>query len=103
MFQVYEAKVVFKKLRSKPFESLSSPEDVAKGMKPLVKKAGPQEHLWILALDGGNNVLAIREFVGFYNQVPLDIKLILQFLLLTPCTSFVVCHSHPGGNASPTP
>lgn len=99
---VYEARVTYRRLREKGCEDLCSPEDVAKMMRRRVRKAGPRENFWVIALDASNRVLSIQEFPGFYNQVPLDIKLIFQFLILVSCTAFVVCHNHPAGKLQPS-
>jgi DNA repair protein RadC len=48
----------------------------------------------------------LRDFVilsvGQRHRVAVDIEDILQVVILSGCDGFVVCHSHPSGNAEPS-
>ena len=86
-------------LRSPP--ALASSRDVAKLCQHLAYSA--KEVATILALDVRKRVVAIHETgVGGSSGAPVDIPSVLQAVILTNATAFILVHNHPSGDPSPS-
>lgn len=86
-------------LRNPPV--ISSSRDVVRLCKHIAYSA--KEVATILVLDARKRVLAIHETgVGGISSVPVNVPSVLQAVLLTNATDFVLVHNHPSGDPSPS-
>lgn len=62
-----------------------------------------QEQLWVLALDGQNNIRQIHVAnIGSYHDTFVSIPTVLSPVLLSASDRFIVAHNHPNGKPNPT-
>jgi DNA repair protein RadC len=63
----------------------------------------PHEELWMLALDGRNNVRASRRVcMGGRHGLAVAAPDVLRLALLEGAAGFVLVHNHPSGNPEPS-
>jgi DNA repair protein RadC len=63
----------------------------------------PHEELWMLALDGRNNVRAARRVsMGGRHGLAVSAPDVLRAALLEGAAGFVLVHNHPSGNPEPS-
>jgi DNA repair protein RadC len=75
--------------------------EVALEVTPLDLKVA--EHVLVLALDSRNQVLAAYLAAkGGLDASLVDVRVILQFVLLVGGSGFIVFHNHPSGSADPS-
>lgn len=63
----------------------------------------PHEELWMLALDGRNNVRAARRVcMGGRHGLAVSAPDVLRLALMEGAAGFVLVHNHPSGNPEPS-
>lgn len=63
----------------------------------------PQECMWVVAIDGTENVRAIFEVArGGYHEVDVSLPMIYTAVLTSGCDRFVLVHNHPTDDVFPT-
>ncbi len=63
----------------------------------------PHEELWMLALDGRNNVRAARRVcMGGRHGLAVSAPDVLRLALIEGAAGFVLVHNHPSGNPEPS-
>lgn len=62
-----------------------------------------QEEVWVICLDSNKIPKNIkRVFIGTVDSCLWHPRDILKLVFLSSCSSFIICHSHPGGNPKPS-
>jgi len=62
-----------------------------------------QEEVWIICLSSQKKPLLIKRiFIGTVDSCIWHPRDILKEVFLSSCSSFIVCHSHPGGDPTPS-
>lgn len=62
-----------------------------------------QEALWVLGVDGRNNLVGITQvFKGTATGTSVSIADLLRPALLTGAVGFIMVHNHPSGDAEPS-
>lgn len=93
------------KTRSYLFESnCNSAENVAKIMEECFQMSDlPEEHVYAIALNTGNNIIGIFEISkGTVDASLLSAREILIRMLISGATYFLICHNHPSGRLKPS-
>ena len=61
------------------------------------------EECWILLLSQGNRVLGLHKVAqGSLDQTLVDIRSIMQSVILSNAAAIIVCHNHPSGELKPS-
>lgn len=65
--------------------------------------ASPHEECWIALLDTQNNLLSWERLrIGDVSFVQISPREVLETVLKTGATGFILVHNHPGGNIQPS-
>lgn len=57
------------------------------------------EEFWVLLLNNRNQLIGISQIgKGGVNSTPVDTKILLQSVILSNATGFIIAHNHPSGN-----
>ncbi len=82
--------------------SLMSPEAGYAFMKPRIAHLDWEE-LWLLALDGNNNLRGMRRLAkGGMTGLAIATEDILRAALLAGGRGFILCHNHPSNDPTPS-
>lgn len=97
---------VYLKVRKRKFISkpIKSKEDAYEFFKPLFKDCmHHHEEMHVIAIDNSNTPISTMLVgSGGITATVVDIRIIMQYLLLSNATAFVVAHNHPSGSTKPS-
>ena len=89
-------------------KKMSSPEDVAKIFKAILKTESKvdrdKEHFWVVGLKTSNSILYIElATLGLLNQTLVAPREVFRLAIMKGCHSLIAVHNHPSGKVSPSP
>jgi len=62
-----------------------------------------QEEVWIICLNSQKEPITIKRiFIGTVDSCLWHPREIIKAVFISSCSSFILCHSHPGGDPSPS-
>jgi len=62
-----------------------------------------QEEVWIICLNSNKKPVQIKRlFIGTVDSCLWHPRDILKAVFVSSCSSFIICHSHPGGDPHPS-
>ena len=63
-----------------------------------------QEEVWVIALNNLKKPLSTKKiFIGSVDTCIIHPREILKAVILSNASSYILCHSHPSGDPSPSP
>jgi DNA repair protein RadC len=81
---------------------ISSPEDVVRRYRPLLRDA-TQEQFRVLLLDSANHLLRdVTVSTGILNSSLVHPREVFRPAILEPAASVILLHNHPSGNPEPS-
>ena len=85
--------------------SLQNSRDAVKFLHEAVPFAGrPGEHFMVLCLNNKNRPIAVAvPFIGGRNAAAIDKSVVLQAVLLSGSTAFIIAHNHPSNETVASP
>lgn len=82
---------------------LNSLKELAEVLTDLGLSGSAQEQLWVVAVDGINQIRSITPVaVGTYHDCFVALPTVFSPVLLSACDRFTVAHNHPNGRLMPT-
>lgn len=103
--QSYELELHFKRPLFKDMVRISDTDSVSTYLRASIcsERLSYKEFFWVLLLTRANSILGISEIAsGNTGGVNVNIKEILQLVLLSNCSGVVVAHNHPSGRLKPS-
>lgn len=96
------SKRIAEKKRSNQLTRINSPEDIYRYFLPALKNLEAEE-LWVLMLDGKNNIIRQLEIAkGSSNSCAVPVREILKNALKYGAASIALIHNHPSGDPEPS-
>jgi DNA repair protein RadC len=100
-WKAYELTVV-RRWSNKVGPRIESPSSAVAYFKDVAQDY-TQEALWVLGVDGRNNIIGVTEvFKGTATGTSVSIADLLRPPLLTGAVGFIMVHNHPSGDAEPS-
>jgi len=96
------SKRIADKKRSNALTRVTTPTDIFDYFQPLLKTL-EEEQLWVLMLDGKNNIIRRMEVArGSANSCSVPIRDILKNALKQGAVAVALVHNHPSGDPEPS-
>ena len=81
---------------------IESPQSAVNYFKDVAQDY-TQESLWVLSVDGRNNMIGVTQvFKGTATGTSVSIADLLRPALLTGAVGFIMVHNHPSGDSEPS-
>ena len=90
------------KVDTKPIQSSKDMARLLHGSVPFQGRS--REYFMVISMDTKNNPIGVALLhIGGRSSAVVDASVVLQAVLLSGGTSFIVAHNHPSGNSDPSP